>query len=395
MDKVGSPLTANQRLQWIDAARGFAILGIFMVNVPAFNAPFFLYGGEEQYWASQIDVTVRAIIDIFFQASFYTLFSFLFGFGMQIIVEKLNDRQLKVNEFIFRRLAILIGFGLIHAFLIWHGDILLTYGIIGMFLLLFFNRADNTLLYWAFGLLFIPTMLYSVLLLLASLLGPIDLTNYEAINQAFDNYGNGTIIDIWQQNYQDWSYSNGVFSYIILTCNLLPLFLFGVYTARKKWLHHVNQHKKVLKKIWLITLIIFIVLKGGPYVVGNPYWLTMLQDFIGGSASAIFYLVSITLAFQTERWKKLLLPFTYVGKMSLSNYIFQSLFSFILFYSVGFGLYGDISPLVSVIIVVVVFVIQIFLSKWWLAKYRFGPLEWVWRRLMYREKLPIKRKVDE
>lgn len=389
MNQQASPLAEKKRLTWIDAARGFAIFGIFMVNVPAFNAPYFLYGGEDTFWTSGIDQSIQVIIDIFFQASFYTLFSFLFGFGIQIIVENIARREQAVNKLIFRRLIILISFGLIHAFLIWHGDILLTYGIIGMLLFLFFKRSDRTLLAWAISLLTIPTLLYTLILYpFRDRLGGYNLA---AIEEAVKRYGSGSLSDIWAQNLQDWSYSSGVFTYVILACNLLPLFLFGMVTARKKWLHDVEANQLFLHKVWLVSLVLFVGIKAGLYIWGNPVWLSMIQDTIGGSASAIFYLTTITLAYQRALWQKVLKPLTYVGRMSLSNYIFQSIVCFFLFYSIGFGLYGNIKPLGSIGIVCAVYLVQILLSSIYLKRYRFGPIEWVWRRLMYMEKLPNKR----
>ncbi|MBM7571499.1 DUF418 domain-containing protein [Aquibacillus albus] len=390
MDQAGTPLSESQRLDWIDAARGFAILGIFMVNVPAFNAPFFLYGGEQDYWTNSIDHVTQNFIDVFFQASFYSLFSFLFGFGIQVIVDKWKARQRKCNQLIFRRLMILIGFGLIHAFLIWHGDILLSYGLIGLFLLLFFKRKNQTLASWAFGLLLIPTFLYSGLLYMVR--DQLDWVNHEAIASSFENYGNGSIVDIWQQNYQDWIYSNGWISLILLITNILPLFLIGMVIARKRWLHDIKRYQGILKKLWVITFVIFIAVKAGPYLFGNPTWFTFFQDRVGGSASALFYVVTITLCFQSNRIKKGLYPLTYVGRMSLSNYIFQSIVNVILYYSVGFGLYGKLSPFWSVWVVLAIFIIQLFLSKWWLRHYRFGPLEWLWRRWTYQKSLVNSRK---
>lgn len=386
MRKIASPLASHKRLEWIDAARGFSIFGIFMVNVPAFHAPFFLYGGGELYWSSELDRIIQSFIDIFFQASFYTLFSFLFGFGMQIIVERLTRKQLKANIYLLRRFLVLIGFGLIHAFFIWHGDILLSYGIIGLLLFFFFKRVNKTLCYWAFCLLLLPNLLYTGLLYLVR--GKLDLVDQTAIDLAFKNYGSGSLVSIWQQNYQDWIYANGILGFIFLSFNLLPLFLLGMFVARKRWLHDIDKHKVVLKKIWIITFILFILFKAVPYLFGNPMWFSLLQDSVGGPASAIFYLVSITLAFQRITLKKLLNPLTYVGRMSLSNYIFQSLFCFTLFY--GGGLYGHISPWGSVVIVIGVFTLQIFISKWWMKHYRYGPLEWVWRRLTYLQ--PIENK---
>lgn len=384
-----NPIAEKQRLTWIDAARGFAILGIFMVNVPAFHAPYFLYGGATIFWPTKADQAIQIIIDIFFQASFYTLFSFLFGFGIQIIVENITKRNQPVKSLLYRRLLILIGFGLIHAFLIWHGDILLTYGIIGMLLLLFLNKSTRTLLRWAFGLLIIPTLIYT--LLLFGVREQLEGYDIIAIEQAIANYGSGNLLDIWQQNLRDWQTSNSLFTYFILTCNLLPLFLLGMVTARKRWLHDVKHFKPFLRYVWLISFVLFIVFKAGVYLIGNPDWLSMMQDTIGGSASAVFYLTSITLLFQQRTGAKLLKPLTYVGRMSLSNYIFQSIICFILFYNIGFGLYNSIQPMGSIAIVLVVYATQLFLSKWYSKYFRFGPLEWVWRRLMYMEKLPNKR----
>ncbi|MDC3417237.1 DUF418 domain-containing protein [Aquibacillus salsiterrae] len=392
MQKINGPLSdTNDRLAWIDAARGFAILGIFMVNVPAFNAPFFLYGGEKEYFSSSIDYMTQSFIDIFFQASFYTLFSFLFGFGIQMLIDRLSTRTAKINTFIFRRLFVLLCFGLIHAFLLWHGDILLSYGLIGMFLFLFFKRTNRTLTLWAFSLLLIPAGLYTYLLY--QFRDQLDVVDNQAISQAFANYGQGTYIEVLQQNYQDWANTNTVFGYFFLICTLLPLFLLGMVFARKRWLHDVEVNKTVLKRLWIITLVLFIVGKAGPYLVGNPTWLSFPQDIIGGTASAIFYIISLTLLYQKRNLQRYLVPFTYVGRMSLSNYILQSVISFWLFYSVGLGLYGKVSPFGSVIIVLVIYCFQILASKWWMKRYKFGPLEWLWRVLMYGQNFAIKRMV--
>ncbi|WP_407271680.1 DUF418 domain-containing protein [Radiobacillus sp. PE A8.2] len=391
MNQVGQSLAEKQRLEWIDTARGLAILGIFMVNAPAFNAPFFQYGGESLFWTSKIDHTVQTIIDIFFQASFYTLFSFLFGFGIQQIVDRLKGKQLHVHMLVFRRLMILIGFGLIHAFLIWHGDILLSYGIIGMLLLLFIKRKTKTLLYWAFGMLIFITVFYTqTLYMIRSRLGGY---NSVGIKQSFANYGEGSIIDIWKQNYQDWIASNGNDSYFYLLFMLLPLFLLGMYVARKRWLHDLDKHSTTLKKLWIGTLVLFITFKIGPYLFGNPIWFSFVQDTIGGSASAIFYIVSVALLYQNG--KQWLRPLSYVGRLSLSNYIAQSLICFLLFYSIGFGLYGEISPWQTVVLVLAIYSVQIVVSKMWLKKFRFGPLEWLWRSLMYGERQAFKHVKQE
>ncbi|MGP4106635.1 DUF418 domain-containing protein [Virgibacillus sp. L01] len=384
-----SPLQESERLTWIDAARGFAILGIFVVNIGAFSAPYFMYGGEEDAWTSAIDQNTQVFIDIFFQASFYTLFSILFGFGFQVLKERLVEKSIDVYPFLFRRLFILICFGLVHAFLIWHGDILLSYGVVGLFLVAFVNRAKKTLLIWGSLLLGMSVYFYSSFLYdLRALLGGYDVSK---INLVKENYSSSDLAVILTQNANDWLYSNGLLSWLLLSTTLLPLFLFGMFIARKRWLHKPDEHKGTILTVWFISLLFFAALKMGPYLYGNPVWFSYIQDNLGGTASALFYLSSITLLARSSFGKKLIKPFTYVGRMSLTNYITQSIICFILFYGIGFGLYGSVRPIVAMGIVAVVFSLQIICSRWWLARYRFGPLEWLWRSLTYKEKQPLRK----
>lgn len=391
MKGKASPLRESERLDWIDAARGLAILGIFMVNVPAFNAPYFLYGGAGEFWPSPLSHTVQNIVDIFFQASFYTLFSFMFGFGIQMMKDRLVEKEIPYQPVIFRRLLVLAGFGLIHAFLIWHGDILLSYGVLGLVLLAFFKVSLNTLLGWAYGMLAFLVLPLTLALFLArdQIQGGV---NRPAIREAIQNYGNGSFITIWQQNLNDWMYANQWGNIPFLALSLIPMFLFGMYVCRRHWLHEPAQHMHSIKKVWIMTGVLFLIFKAGPHLYDNPEWFQLAQDSIGGSASAIFYVLSITLLFRTNWGSRIIHPLTWVGRMSLSNYILQSIISFWLFYSIGFGFYGEIPPIGSVIIVVVVYTMQIFVSKAWLKKYRYGPLEWLWRTLTYGKKQPLKRK---
>ncbi|MGP4041846.1 DUF418 domain-containing protein [Gracilibacillus sp. D59] len=387
-----APLADSKRLPWIDSARGFAIFGIFMVNLPSFHGPYFMYGNGNNFWGTGEPGLWQVIIDIFFQASFYSLFSFLFGFGIQIIYENLLAKNVEApRKYMVRRLSILLGFGLIHAFLIWYGDILITYAIIGFLLLLFLNRKNSTLVVWSLCVLLIPTLLYSGLLFLASLLEDIsNVANWTAIENANQNYGAGSWGDILSQNANDWLYGNQVINFLFTLFNILPIFLIGLLFARNKWLHDLQVHKKPMKKWWFGSLILFVLFKAGPYTFGSPLWFSLLQDTIGGIASAIFYVTSI--AFLYHKFKKFFQLLGYVGKMALSNYIMQSIIGVTIFYSIGFGLYGKLTPFQTIVVGLIVFPVQIILSYLWLKKYKRGPLEWLWRCLIYKRRLPNKRK---
>lgn len=385
------PLANSKRLPWIDSARGFAIFGIFIVNLASFHGPYFLYGNGNNYWGTGEPGIWQAIVDIFFQASFYSLFSFLFGFGMYIIYENLKEKQVESPQaWMVRRLVILLIIGALHAFLIWHGDILITYALIGFLLLLFLDRKNVTLVTWSLCLLLIPTTLFTGLMYLASMMMDMgNLANQAAINSSFQNYGEGSWGDILRQNIMDWVFSNNPFNFLFIIFNILPIFIFGMLFAKNKWLHDVTTHYKTLQKWWIVSFVLFLLFKAGPYTFGNPMWFQLLQDAVGGFASAIFYM--ITIVFLYQKLKGFFDLIGYVGKMALSNYIFQSIAGVFLFYSIGLGLYGELTAFQTILIAFLIYPLQVLLSYLWLKKYKRGPLEWLWRSLIYKNKLSNKR----
>ncbi|GLO65627.1 MULTISPECIES: DUF418 domain-containing protein [Oceanobacillus] len=383
------PIKDSQRLNWIDAARGFAIFGIFIVNIGAFSAPYFLYGGDTEVWTSKMDTLILFIIDVFFQASFYTLFSILFGFGIQLQKDRLVEKGISVNRFFIRRLAFLTIIGLIHAIGIWHGDILFTYGVVGFLLLIYFNVKDRTIKVNIISLLGVFVGLFT--LLMYQVRDYLDTPNQGFIIQAINNYSSASFSRIWEQNLHDWQLSNGGINILFLAGVILPMFLIGMYAARKKWFHQPEKYQQKLTMIWISSFIGFIILKLGPYLFGNPSWFSYVQDNIGGAASAIFYVTSITLLWKQGWFRQLMVPLQAVGKMAMTNYLCQSIISFWLFYGVGFGLYGKVDPLIQLILVLVIFILQMIGSMWWMKNFRFGPFEWLWRTLTYGKRQPFRR----
>lgn len=377
----------SKRLPWIDAARGLAIFGIFMVNMPSFNAPYFLFGGEEA-WTGDLNRSVQAGIDLFFQASFYTLFSFLFGFGLYMMKESLEEKRLLYSKVLIRRLSVLIVFGLIHGILIWYGDILLTYGVLGFLLLPLLRSSVKAMAWWALTILLVFTsyVTYGYY----SFRDQLGEANQFLINKAFAAYQSDNLLTIWTENWETWQlvYAS-VYQWVFLAASIFPVMVFGVIAAKKRWLHEPWNHSAALKRIGVISFLLFVLFKMGPYVYGNPEWFSTAQDNIGGTASAIFYMTMITLLFNKR--EKFFIPFQYVGKLSLSNYIFQSVLCFVLFYGVGFGLYGDVSPAWSVVLVVIIYAFQVVGSYVWLKFFRYGLLEWIWRIFTYRQVQPLKK----
>lgn len=391
-----SPTLANERINSIDVIRGFALLGIFFVNMLAFSAPW-LYLEPGQLWNSKLDVATETFIDIFAQASFYTLFSFLFGFGMILFMERAKQKGASFVPLFSRRLVILLVIGIIHAFLIWHGDILITYALVGFILLLFHKTDAQTMLIWAILLILVPSLLLGGLYLYVELQNPLAFAGYDLtmVNQSIEVYSTGSYLDITKQRINDWYYVNNPFGYIFLTLVILPMFLLGAFVAKKRWFHEPVKYAKEIKKVWLISLSVAVVFKLLPYYAGKYQGFFYIQDTIGGPASAIFYATSIVILFQKPFWQKLLTPLSYVGRLSLSNYLFQSIVATLFFYSYGLGLYGQVRAFYTFLLAIGIYIIQIYLSKWWLSKYRIGPAEWLWRSLTYKKVQRLKKEQVE
>jgi uncharacterized protein len=388
------PLSPNERIKSIDSMRGFAILGIFFVNMLAFHSPV-LYINLQSWWNYPLDYYTTVWIDIFAQASFYTLFSFLFGFGMIIFKERTEQHGFSFVPLYSKRLISLLIIGVFHAFFVWHGDILITYALFGFILLLFHKAKPKTLLIWACMLLFIPSLLIAGILFLVSTLSTEQwstlLENPEMIKQSLHIYQSGTFVEITKQRFNDWAYVNGNENIIFIFISLFPMFLLGAYTAKKKWLSHVALYKKAFITAALLSFSIGFSLKIVPVFSENP-GLLYIQDALGGPIVAIFYICCIALFSLNQSFHKFLAPLSFVGRMSLSNYLFQSFVSTFIFYSYGFGFYGKTGAFIGTIAAAAIFSVQVIMSRIWLKRYRFGPVEWIWKTATYGKKALLTKK---
>src|SRR6202166_1250882 len=153
--RVG-PVSLSERIVFIDVLRGTALFGILAANMRAFFAPLDCYDQIGVLYHSRADVLAQAFIDALIQAKFISIFSFLFGMGFAMQMSRAEARGVRFMGFYPRRLLALALFGVIHGMLIWAGDVLLTYALSGAILLLFRNREQKTLLWWAAGLFALP-----------------------------------------------------------------------------------------------------------------------------------------------------------------------------------------------------------------------------------------------
>lgn len=378
----------KERIFFIDVLRGISIFGIFLVNMLFFHLPN-QYTDPLLNAKTDLDRTIYIFIDIFAQASFYPLFAFLFGYGLMMIKERVEFRGVSSQHVLLRRLLFLLAIGIIHAFLIWTGDILITYALFGFVLLLFIRFSSKTLIKSAFWLYFIPNFLISLLLYLI----PqefLQLDETEKAEKAFHTYQQGNFIEITKFRIQEWFEINNSFTLFMMLFLIYPLIQMGAGFAKEHKLENNKENFQYYKKLLVFTLPIALIIKSLPYWRASTYADQYVQDFIGGPLLATSYLSALFMVVNSGYMQKIARFFAAVGKMSLSNYLFQSLICTTLFYGYGFGLYGKMTYTNSTLLVIVIFVVQVFFSHFWLEKYSYGPMEWVWRKFTYRKIIEVK-----
>lgn len=384
-------LTESERVASIDILRGIAILGIFLVNMPSFFSPF-LYLNPATYWQTTSDKVLNSMVDILAQASFYPLFAFLFGYGAILLAERLRIKEMSFPLVFLRRLFILLVFGTIHAFLVWHGDILITYAVTGLVFMLFYKCKGKTLIITGLVsyLLFWGLITSSSLLLSQEDFESV-IYDQEAVKTSIQVYSDGSFTDIMSQRFEDWNKASGPAGMFVLLFTIAPLMLMGAGFAKQKWLLNVKKHKKLLIGLMLFSFIVGMFLKLKPYFQELSYTNMLLQDQFGGPLLALFYITSIVLLLQNKRAYQILKPFSYVGRLSISNYLVQSIVCTTIFYSYGLGLYGKVSFTTGFIAVFIIYSIQVIVSRWWMKKYMYGPVEYLWRWGTYGQRPTFKR----
>ncbi|MDZ5470277.1 DUF418 domain-containing protein [Bacillus sp. 31A1R] len=392
MEKLNS-IQPQERIISMDIMRGFAIFGIFLVNMISFHSPF-LYIDPLKWWDGTLNTVTYSFIDIFAQASFYPLFSMLFGYGLVILRERTLAKGINFVALSARRLTLLLGIGCIHAFLIWHGDILINYAIFGFILLLFLRLSGKAMMITGALLYIIPNILFGLLIVVSIMFAPegeLDLTDMQSANRSLETYQNGSFVDITEQRFEDWYSVNNLANFIIMFFNIFPLFLLGGGAAKLKWLENVRKYKKMFTIIVITTLILGLGIKVAPYLFEKNLALEFFQDFFGGSLLTIAYALGIALLTEVVSTRKVITIFAPVGKLAISNYLFQSIVSTTIFYSYGFRLYGQFSVFQGILLALFIFSIQVIISHIWIKYYLYGPVEWLWRSFTYMKWQKLKK----
>lgn len=383
----------HRRILSLDMMRGIAILGIFLVNMLSFHSPF-LYIEPLKWWKNPLDQGIYIFIDIFIQASFYPLFSMLFGYGLVMLSEKTQQKGLSLYPIALRRLFFLLIVGLAHAIFVWHGDILFNYALLGFIFLLFIKLSGKKMLVLGSIFYLMPNLLLLGLLGMAVLFMPGEESTVSVpllAAQSVEIYQQGTFLEITKQRIADWTYTNNVWGLVFMLFTLFPLFLIGGGAAKYKWFEKTSQYRKGFMITFFVTFLLGLSFKIIPYLGEANLATNYMQDMIGGPLLAISYALMIAYLAEIKWLQKLVTTISNVGRMSFSHYLFQSILSTLIFYQYGLGLYGQVSVAFGTLLVLIIYGSQLLFSMLWLKYFYYGPLEWIWRNFTYGNKQKMRK----
>lgn len=378
----------NARIQSLDIIRGIAILCILFANVPTMTGldPF------NQAGYSGTDKAIRFLVDLFIQAKFYTIFAFLFGVGFYIFMKNTEAKGYPMYKLFIRRLCILLAFGLLHFTFLWYGDILHAYAIAGFILLFFYKRSTKLIFIAGCSFLTVSYVLHIIVFLQASSSILEVPTYYQYMFTG--NTTNQTVNLFTHYLYQVKARLFFLMieepqQLLIGIPEYIGLFLIGLWAGKKDILKRIPGLIKKIRFLQWSSLCISCLLSCPIiyyFIKMDVYYSKDVQLWIlfGGKTLAIFYICTLLRVCENKKYGECLQPFMNVGKYALTNYISQSILTLVIL-SLYFKDVSQVYYWQLCIFGLLIIFVQIIFSKMWSKYFRYGPIEWVWRKGVYKK----------
>jgi len=402
MQNVSSAsLPRSQRLPVLDVVRGFALLGILIMNMPGFSTSFFAEADGSFLWTHPVDRAAEQLREMLFSGKFNSMFSLLFGIGFTIQFARIEKADPQHATAIYlRRLAMLALIGVVHACVFWTGDVLHIYALLGLLLVFPLRRASPRTLVLLMGLCLLYPLISGTLRLLVitpeiTALRVLEAQAFEASNNAA--YGRGSFWAAAVEHTREFAYFYGnpwslwgTFGFYV---QMALTMLLGLLAGQLRWPQRIPELMPRIRRLHVWTLVIGLACgalftlifetnrEPGPSPIkllgGVAYWVSRL-------AMMVFYVLTIVRLMQHPAWAQRLAPMAAAGRMPLTNYLMQSLICTTLFYGWGFGLWGRVGPAAGLALAFFIFfALQVPWSLWWLRRHEQGPMEALWSRLTY------------
>lgn len=406
-ENTAIPIKPSERYAILDILRGLALLGIVLANFPEFGLYTFLKSDAAAAMpTATADHAARFLQYLFIDGKFYTMFSLLFGIGFSLIIANAAKRGADGFRIFYRRMIVLLLIGFVHLMFLWSGDILMLYALLGMLLPLFRNVSDKALLTWSAVCLLLPVGVDAAV----ELSGVYPSARVVELQQYYcAKYGitDGNFA-YWLRDAKDYG---EVFEFLIQGAlvriqefidgnryfRVMGLFLLGFYIGRNRLYAGLENRRRLLKQIATYGFAFGLPLSfvyAWSCINAHPWGLTVHSVLYTVSVFPLgfAYVAATCLLYlrhpEAGAFKFLAAP----GRMALTNYIGQSLWGMVLFYGIGLGFGADTGLIYILFAATCVFFVEALFSYVWLIKFRFGPLEWIWRMLTYGKYFRISNK---
>lgn len=378
MKALFQPTNNSNRIEVVDALRGFALLGVLFANIP--------FGGDPPI-VSVYDETIHFLYNFLISKKFITIFSMLFGFGFFIQFSRAKEKVINFNGYFLKRMGLLFLIGCIHSFVLWNGDIIMSYAFGGVFLLLLRN--------WSVKKLILLAIVFNVILTGATFIGN------SALGWAVYDYDFAIVTDLALTNsYLEYLKMNWITSPWVNFLNDMPLTLFftfgnmliGMILGKIGFFNAENGLKRLKKWFVILGVILgipasyyFHLVMTGKLELDLPLLWVPFAIIVGMLFQSLAYITLFAELYRVGIIRKILSGFKYVGKTALTNYLSQSVFYLIVIYHCTnlFQLFGKLSEPETYLLATLFFILQSFTSYFWLKTWSQGPMEYLWKKMSY------------
>ncbi|MET0464711.1 MAG: DUF418 domain-containing protein [Chitinophagaceae bacterium] len=404
-----TPVATKDREQFMDVLRGIAILGIFIANLNGFSWYAENPANTGPWLLPEQDHTMAFLHHMFIEGKFYSIFSLLFGWGIALQLKRAADKGIDAVPLVRRRLVFMLLLGAIHL-MIWPGDIVFFYALLGFILLRMRKLSNKALIITGTALILLPIALYAAKAHWPVLNAPAGLMyetggkvmyaiSGESLNsdRDFATYlKKASWSEALQANTAGFFFRYGYLFFVSRIPKVLGIFLIGYALGRSGFYNRIRQHKQFLYIIIAAGLVIglpanYLLAHYMSYNMAD-YWQLNTKGLyqtvayaFGVAPLALAYVAVLMLLFQRKRVAKLMSVVAPVGKMAFSNYLLQTIIGSVVFLGAGFNYIGEVGPVYYTIFGVLVFIGQIIISHLWLRYFNYGPVEYLWRSATYKK----------
>ncbi|NOT42691.1 MAG: DUF418 domain-containing protein [Alphaproteobacteria bacterium] len=399
---IHAPVAEVERADVLDALRAFALLGIFISHVPGFSGfEFMTAAGQAALDRFGANAWLDAALQFFIDGKFFSLFSLLFGIGFAVQIESAIRAGRNFTRHFSRRLAILFAIGVAHA-LFWYGDILKDYALIGLLLLATARWTPKSTAVAAAAALLLRAFWPLIVWMLVAQTAPLEAGanpkgDFFALTETFAGTDPAAI---FAANLELLRFKALQMLYEGKAISILAMFLLGAYIGKRRLYRDLALHEPLLRTVFAVSAPIGIIGNALLIPIGattpnyppSPMWVLQHMVFaVAVPAMTLAYASGFALLW-TRRAGKFLRALAPAGRMALTTYVSQSLIGVAVFYGIGLNWHGTLGLADCITFALAVFALQCAASAFWFSLFRFGPLEWLWRRATYGTPLPMLRR---